>query len=167
MEKKRTRRARPVGEVITSSLPPAFRIAMRLAEMEQQWRNIAGPQLAGRTQPLRLENKVLVVACETPAAAQYVNMSGATLLMRIKRLIGLDLPGVRAIVRTPEKPRRRPDPKGHRVCASPQAVEESLARAAEKVKDPGIALAFARAEAAAQARWGEGRKRKARDETPS
>ena len=99
MDKNKSSGALPVGVVITRKLPRVFQIACQLGEMERRWDTIAGPQLALRTQPLRLERDALIVACDTSAAAQMVNMSGGTLMMRVRRLIGLELPGVRAVPR--------------------------------------------------------------------
>ena len=159
MEKARSSGVRPVGAVITRQLPRVFQIACQLGEMERQWDTIAGPQLASRTQPLRLERGVLIVACDTPAAAQRVNMSGGTLIMRVRRLVGLELPGVRAIVRRPEKHVRRSVPAPRKITVPQKAVDEALAEAGRTIRDPELALAFARAEAAAKTRYGSGRKR--------
>ena len=128
-QKKRESGVRPVGAVITRSLPRVFQIACQLGEMERRWNEIAGPQLAGCTQPLHLEHGTLVVACETPAAAQYVNMSGGTLVMRIKRQIGLDLPNVRAIVRRPDRRPRTIQRKPKKTVVPKRFVDEALAEA--------------------------------------
>ena len=92
-------------------------------------------------------------------AAQRVNLSGGTLIMRVRRLVGLDLPGVRAIVRRPEKHVRRSVPAPRKITVPQKAVDEALAEAGRTIRDPELALAFARAEAAAKTRYGSGRKR--------
>ena len=159
MDKKRSSGAQLVGSLIARRLPPVFQIACQLGEMERRWGNIVGPQLASRTQPLRLERGVLVVACESSGAAQMVNMSGGTLVMRVRRLIGLELPGVRAIVRRPEKAVPRSTPALRKRDVPQKAIDEALAEASKTFSDPELALSFARAEAAAKTRYGGGRKK--------
>ena len=88
-----------------------------------------------------------------------VNISGGTLIMRVRRLVGLDLPGVRAIVRQPEKLARKSVPTPRKMSVPQKAIDEALAEANKSIRDPALALSFARAEAAAKTRYGSGRKR--------
>lgn len=161
MEKRTSRGALSLAEVIKNNAPPCLRVVSLLAETERQWDEIAGPRLAGRTRPLSLDRDVLVVACETPAAAQMVNMSGGTLAARVKDAAGLDLMGVRAVVRrlAPRRARTAP-PRGRRLSPAKKDVDAAFARVSAVVRDPEVALAVARAEAAAKARWGGGRHKK-------
>ena len=159
MENKRESGAQAVGAVINRSLPRVFRIAYQLGEMERRWPNIVGPQLASCTQPDKLDKGVLIVACESPVAAQMINMSGGTLVMRVKRQIGLELPGVRAVVRRLEKKAPRPEPRPKKLTVPQSAVDEALAEVSKTIADPDLALSIARAQAAAKARFGKGRKK--------
>lgn len=130
-------------------------VAVKLGEMERCWGNIVGLKLAARTQPLRLEKGALIVACETPAAAQMINISSATLIMRVKRQIGLDLPGLHAVVRRFERNSRRAAPiAGRKRLTVPQkALDDALAEVHQIVHDPELALSIARAQAAAKTRY--------------
>ncbi|MCI7404268.1 DUF721 domain-containing protein [Pyramidobacter sp.] len=158
MAKDRAFGPRAVGSVIAHNLPSAFQVAFKLADMERQWLTIVGPQLFASTRPDRLERGELIVACESPAAAQMIKLSAGTLLRRVKKLTGLELPGVRAVVSRLERPRKKASAPPRRLQVSPEMVEEALNRVKATVKDPDTALSLARVEAAARARWGDGRK---------
>lgn len=160
MAKDRTFAPRAVGSVIAHNLPSAFQIAFKLADMERQWLTIVGPQLSTLTRPDRLERGELIVACESPAAAQMIKLSVGTLLRRVKKMTGLELPGIRAVVSRLERLRKTPSVPPRRLQVPPEMVEEALKRVKETVKDPDTALSLARLEAAARARWGEGRRNK-------
>ena len=86
-----------------------------------------------------------------------IKLSAGTLLRRVKKLTGLELPGVRAVVSRLERPRQTPPAPPRRLRVSPEMVDEALNRVKATVKDPDTALSLARLEAAARARWGEGR----------
>lgn len=160
MSKDRACGLKAVGSVIAHNLPPSFQIAFRLADMERQWLTIVGPQLSVLTRPDRLERGELVVACESPSAAQMIKMSAGTLLCRVKKLTGLELPGIRVIVSRIKHPRKAPLTPSRQLQVSPEMIDEALNRVKEIVKDPHTALSLARLEAAARTRWGEGRKKK-------
>ena len=152
MAKDQISAPRAVGSVIVHNLPSAFQIAFKLADMERQWLTIVGPQLSALTRPSRLERG------ELPAAAQVIKLSAGTLLRRVKKLTGLELPGVRAVVSRLERQREAPPPPSRRLQVSPEMVDEALNRVKATVKDPDTALSLARLEAAARTRWGEGRR---------
>ena len=158
MAKDQISAPRAVGSVIVHNLPSAFQIAFKLADMERQWLTIVGPQLSALTRPSRLERGELIVACESPAAAQMIKLSAGTLLRRVKKLTGLELPGVRAVVSRLERQREAPPPPSRRLQVSPEMVDEALKRVKATVEDPDTALSLARLEAAARTRWGEGRR---------
>jgi|Go1ome_4_1110791.scaffolds.fasta_scaffold76161_2 hypothetical protein len=149
----------PVGALISKELPPAFQIALRLSEMERKWELLVGPQLAQRSRPVSLDRTGLVVICETPAAAQLLNMSAGTLLRRVERRWGLALKGVRTVVGRVDKPRQAAEAKPRKFSVPEKAVSEALERIGPEIEDPGVALALARLEAAAKTRWGEGKKK--------
>jgi len=144
---------RSVGSLFIGKLP-VFK-ALKLCEMERRWENIAGTQLAARTQPLRLDRGALIIVCETPAAAQMINMSNGSLIMRVKRQIGLDLPSVRAVVRRLDRNSRRSEPRTdrERLTVPQKAIDEALAEVRQTVHDPELALSIARAQAAAVTRY--------------
>lgn len=154
MPKGKKSSLKAIGSVIARNLPPAFQTAFKLADMERQWLTVVGPQLSPRTRPARLERGELVVACDSPAAAQMIKMNAATLLRRVAKLTGLELPGVRAVVSRVERPRQAPKPPRRRPVPQ-KMIDEALERVKSTVKDPETALSLARLEAAARARWGE------------
>lgn len=162
MEKRDSPGEQPVVQIIRQKMHPALRTALKLAEMERRWDDILGPQLAARTWPRSVEHGVLLVACETPAAAQMVNMSGGTLAARVRTVTGLELAGVRAVMRSPERRHTRAEPRARRLIPEKQDVDAAYARTSSVVRDPEVALAIARAEAAAKARWGGGRKNRSK-----
>lgn len=152
---------RPVGAVIVHRLPAVFQNAFRLARMEKEWPDVVGPQLAPRTLPAKIESGGLVVYCETPATAQMLLMCAGTVQRRIERRYGVRLKGVKAVVRHIVRPRRRAQSKPKPLVVPEAKVRETYERVSESVKDPDVALALARLEATARARFGEGRGKEA------
>jgi hypothetical protein len=151
--------AQAIGSVIATHLPPVFQIACRLSDMERRWGEVVGPRLAERTKPVSLEHNVVIVACESPAAAQMIQMGAGSILTRVKNLFGLELPGIKAVVRRVERP-RKPSPKRRReLYVSPKAVDKAYAEASEIIHDQETAMAMARMRAAAEAKYGRGRKK--------
>lgn len=159
VQQRRTdKAARAVGSVIAGNLPPVFQIACRLADMERRWGDVVGPQLALRTKPVSIEHRVVIVACESPAAAQMIQMGAGSLLFRVKKLFGIELPGIKAVVRHIERRRAAPKKGRGELRVSQQSIDEAYAKASLIIDDRETALAMARMEAAAKARYGRGRK---------
>ncbi len=150
---------RAIGSVISRNLPPVFQMAFKLAQMERQWAEIVGPRLAERSKPVSMENGSLVVVCESPAAAQLLRMCAGTLTLKVKKMFGVQLAGVRSVVGRVERPRRSAPAAPRPLKVSRAAVEEAFERISPQIKDPDTALALARLEAAAKARFGSGRKK--------
>ncbi len=144
--------------VVSRKLPPVVRMAYGLARMERNWSEIVDERFAAGSRPIALEGSVLIVACESPALANLLNLSAGTWLYRIKKLYGLDLSDLRAVVRKLPRKRNVSSPRVRPLKVSRAAVEEAYARISPKFKDKNTALALARLEAAAKARWGEGKK---------
>ncbi|MGI6075231.1 MAG: DciA family protein [Pyramidobacter sp.] len=150
---------RAVGSIIACNLPPVFQIACRLADMERRWGDVVGPQLASRTKPVSIEHHVVVVACESPAAAQMIQMGAGSLLARVKRLFGIELPGIKAVVRSIDRSRPTPRRRRRELQVPQRSIDEAYARASQIIDDRETAMAMARMEAAAKARYGKGLKK--------
>ena len=148
-----------VGSLISAQLPPAFRIALRLSQMEQEWVSLVGPQLAERTSPVSLDKTGLVVTCDSPAAAQLLRMSAGTLIRRVARRWVIDLKGVRPVVARVSRPAPRVPVRPKRKAVPEKKIQEALERISPEIENGEIALALARFEAAAKARWGEGKEK--------
>ncbi|MGN0838798.1 MAG: DciA family protein [Pyramidobacter sp.] len=159
MARNRSESAQALGSVIATHLPPVFQIACRLSDMERRWGDVVGPQLASRTKPVSLEHNVVIVACESPAAAQMIRMAAGSILVRVRKLFGLELPGIRAVVRRIEKERRRTPPRRREIYVSQKAIDEAYAEASASIHDRDTAMAMARMRAAAEAKYGRGRKK--------
>lgn len=146
-----------IGSVISSNLPPAFRLAFMIAEVERRWADVVGDRLARLSQPVSVDRNGLVVVCETPAAAQMLKMGSATYLRRIAAIAAVDLPGIRAVVsRTAKKRRPRTVAAAKRLYVPKKKIDEALADISPRIKDAGLALSLAKMRAAAEARYGKG-----------
>ncbi len=149
---------RSLGAVVSRRLPHAARVAFWFARMERDWAEVVDERFARSCRPLRLEGSVLIVACESPAMANLMNLSAGTWLYRIKKLYGVDLSDLRAVVRRLPRERKISPPRARAMKVPKKAVEEAYARISPQFKDKNTALALARLEAAAKTRWGEGKK---------
>lgn len=140
-----------VGALINENMPPAFLIAYKLGEIENKWKDIAGPALALRSRPVSMDRQGLVVICESPAAAQMLNMQTGSLLRRISRLFGIRLSGVRVVVAR-VAPRKKAEVKQVRTTRVPKSyVEEAFERIRLVIDDTELAMSIAKAEATARA----------------
>ncbi len=151
-----------LSAVVSRGLPYAARVAFCFARLERNWDEVVDARFAAGCRPLRLEGSVLVVACETPALANLMNLSAGTWLYRIKKLYGVDLSDLRAIVTRVPRRRKTLPPRARPLKVPQRAVEEAYEAIAPRFKDKKTALALARLEAAAKARWGDGRRASAK-----
>lgn len=149
-----------VGAILRRDLPPALKLALKLAEIQQLWPNLAGPALAALSRPVSLDRSGLVVVCQSPAAAQRLQMGAGPLLRRISRRWALDLPGIRPVVAPLENRRDRAPEEllPREIYPRPEDVEGCYEKIRTQIDREDTALALARLEALYRRRFGEGSK---------
>lgn len=139
--------AEPLKTLIPKNLPPAFRIAMKLAEMEQHWSYIAGDALAKLTRPVSFDRQGLVVLCATPAAAQLLRLSEMSICSKVQKRWKVELQNIRPVV--VNRFRREAAPLEEQrpvriVRPNPDTVEHHYHHNKEVIERSDVALALAR-----------------------
>ncbi len=157
--KKYSNDPKDLGALISRKLPYAARAAFCFARLERNWEEVIEERFAPHCRPIALEGSVLIVACDSPGMANLLNLSAGTWLYRIKKLYGVDLSDLRAVVRRVPRRRKILPARARPLKVPRKAVEEAYARISPDFRDKDTALALARLEAAAKARWGEGKKK--------
>lgn len=146
-----------LSSVISSNLPPAFKIAFKISEMERRWQEVVGTRLFSHTNPVSIDRSGLVVVCDSPASAQMFKMGAATYLHRIEEKFGVRFQGIRVVISKVERRRRAVKRRARPLNVSKKMVEEALSYITTKVKDEKLAMAIAKAQAAAQTLYGKGK----------
>lgn len=146
-----------LSSVISSNLPPAFKIAFKISEMERNWQEVVGKRLFSHTYPVSIDRSGLVVICDSPAAAQMLKMGATTYLHRIEEKFSVRFQGIRVVVSKIERKRKIVKRRARPLMVSKKSVEEALSYIVTKVKDEKLAMSIAKAQAAAQTLYGKGK----------
>jgi hypothetical protein len=141
------RQARPLSAFTGACLSETFkRQGFASAEIVTRWAEIAGPEIAEHSQPLKIQwprgemddgqSATLILRVEGPAAIEIQHLSGV-ILERVNRFFGWPAVGRLALrqaplVRRDGKPKpRTPDPAVTAAVAArlPETLDEDLRRA--------------------------------------
>jgi hypothetical protein len=114
------------------------------------WEAAVGPRIAARTEPIRLERRVLLVRAATAAWASELSLLGEAIVERL-RARGVALDAVRFTVGTVAPAVARP-PKPTRVVApADAALPDELRPLVAKIDSPELRAAVSRAAAQSMA----------------
>jgi hypothetical protein len=140
--------AKPLSVLLSDVFSDAYKKqGFAARELVTRWAEIAGPEIAKHTEPLKIqwprpvegqpqEPATLVLRVEGPAALE-IQHSSDTLLERVNRFFGWSAVGKLALRQAPlsrrERPRPRPSPDARevaKVAETLSAVEDEELRAA-------------------------------------
>ena len=144
----------PVSDLATEILDPVLKKRAGISiGLVQSWEEIAGPRLAGRSRPEKIqwprrlheddpfEPAVLVIACEGMAALHLQHEAGE-IINRVNAFLGFNAIGRIRIVQKPvlsEKARPKPAQR-----ALSEAEKSKLAHTVGKIEDDGLRTALER-----------------------
>ena len=139
---------RPLSELMAATLSDAFKAqGIASAEIITRWADIVGPEIAGHSEPIKInwprpvgdaapEPATLVLRVEGPVAIEIQHLS-AVILERVNRFFGWQAIGRLALRqaplrrRTPPKPPTPPDPAvAARIAEGLPAIEDEDLRQA-------------------------------------
>ena len=131
---------RPIGALIPGVTRPAFkRKSPAGAQIMADWPALAGPAIAGVTQPLRLSSGTLTLACSGPVAMELQHLA-PQLAGRINAALGrVVVERFRFVQRAPAGALPRPGPR-----ARPAALPASVSTAIGTVASPELREALER-----------------------
>jgi hypothetical protein len=144
----------PVSDLATEILDPVLKKRAGISiGLVQSWEEIAGPRLAGRSRPEKIqwprrlheddpfEPAVLVIACEGLAALHLQHEAGE-IINRVNAFLGFTAIGRIRIVQKPvlsEKARPKPAPRPLN-----DAEKAKLSRTVGKIEDDGLRASLER-----------------------
>jgi len=144
----------PVSDLATEILDPVLRKRAGISiGLVQSWEEIAGPRLAGRSRPEKIqwprrlheddpfEPAVLIIACEGMAALHLQHEAGE-IINRVNAFLGFNAIGRIRIVQKPvlsEKARPKPSPRPLN-----DAEKAKLSRTVGKIEDDGLRASLER-----------------------
>ncbi|BCG96192.1 DUF721 domain-containing protein [Mesorhizobium sp. 131-2-1] len=144
----------PVSDLATEILDPVLKKRAGISiGLVQSWEEIAGPRLAGRSRPEKIqwprrlheddpfEPAVLVIACEGMAALHLQHEAGE-IINRVNAFLGFTAIGRIRIVQKPvlsEKARPKPAPRPLN-----DAEKAKLSRTVGKIEDDGLRASLER-----------------------
>jgi len=144
----------PVSDLATEILDPVLKKRAGISiGLVQSWEEIAGPRLAGRSRPEKIqwprrlheddpfEPAVLVIACEGMAALHLQHEAGE-IINRVNAFLGFNAIGRIRIVQKPvlsEKARPKPSPRPLN-----DAEKAKLSRTVGKIEDDGLRASLER-----------------------
>ncbi len=157
MAKKRFRsRPRKLSGLITGALHPKVLKRMKISEISQNWIEVVGPLLAGKSSVSGLEEDHLVVIASSSSVAQQVKMRAGTVRERIKSIWDLDISGVKVYVGRQERKNSSSQQTRNtiRINPSPQDVKRELEYMEKRLDDEKLARALANLKATYRKRFG-------------
>ena len=144
----------PVSDLATEILDPVLKKRAGISiGLVQSWEEIAGPRLAGRSRPEKIqwprrlheddpfEPAVLVIACEGMAAL-HLQHEAVEIINRVNAFLGFTAIGRIRIVQKPvlsEKARPKPSPRPLN-----DAEKAKLSRTVGKIEDDGLRASLER-----------------------
>src|SRR5215217_3035338 len=144
----------PVSDLATEILDPVLRKRAGMSiGLVQSWEEIAGPRLAGRSRPEKIqwprrmheddpfEPAVLVIACEGMAALHLQHETGE-IINRVNAFLGFNAIGRIRIVQKPvlrDKARPKPTPR-----ALTSVEKAKLSDTVGKIEDEGLRASLER-----------------------
>jgi hypothetical protein len=138
---------RRLPDLLSSLLDPAARRrGLAEAKLLTEWPSIVGPALAGRCQPIRLDNSTgraggVLVLHVTGAAALELQHSELQILERINGFFGYPAVTRLRLIQAPPRSRSRPAPPVDRPVSPADELEVS--EAVQLIRDPGLRTALA------------------------
>ena len=102
---KRRKDPDPVSAFLGKSLSPEAMAQVNLADLSKKWEQVVGPVLAKSSRPVSLEDRVLVVACQTSAVAHEILIRRDIIAQKARNGWGLAVEGARPSVRRVPLPR--------------------------------------------------------------
>ncbi|RVD26612.1 MULTISPECIES: DUF721 domain-containing protein [unclassified Mesorhizobium] len=144
----------PVSDLATEILDPVLKKRAGISiGLVQSWEEIAGPRLAGRSRPEKIqwprrlheddpfEPALLIIACEGMAALHLQHEAGE-IISRVNAFLGFNAIGRIKIVQKPvlsEKARPKPAPRQLN-----DAEKAKLSRTVGKIEDDGLRASLER-----------------------
>ena len=147
-------RARPLADLVGGALQSAFaRQGFAAVDIVSHWEDIVGPELAERTEPMRLvwprrddpdSSGTLTVRVEGAYALELQYLA-PTVIERVNRYFGWACVGRIAIRQGPVTPRHRtPDMPVEPPAEPPADIVEDVARSLGEFEDEGLKSSLAR-----------------------
>ncbi|MFA0888211.1 MAG: DUF721 domain-containing protein [Synergistales bacterium] len=157
--KRRAKDLSPIGAFLGRSLSPQAMVRLNLADLSKNWEKVVGEVLAKRSRPISVEDKILVVACESPAVAHEVQMRRDIIAEKARKGWGIPLEGVKPAVRRiplsrAALPKKTPPPPFE---PTSQEVERARGRIEGKIERDDVKSSLARLMATFRRRFGRGR----------
>ena len=149
----------PVAAFLGRSLSPQAMAQINLADLSKNWEKVVGAVLAKCSRPVSVEDKVLVVACESPAVAHEILLRRDLVAEKARKGWGLPIEGVKPSVRripiprTPP-PKRQPPPPFE---PTPQEVERARGKIEGRIDRPDVESALAHLIATFRRRFSRGK----------
>lgn len=153
---KRRKDPDPVSAFLGKSLSPEAMAQVNLADLSKKWEQVVGPVLAKSSRPVSLEDRVLVVACQSPAVAHEILIRRDIIAQKARNGWGLAVEGVRPSVRRVPLPRSAP-PKRPAIVPiepRPEEVERAKERIGGRIGREDVESALARLMATFRRRFG-------------
>lgn len=102
MTRRHTSTPTPVGQLLTTVLPPlAERLLARA--VQRDWPSLVGPQISRRSQPADLRDRILTVVVDNSPWLQELTLREAELLARVQGRYGSEsIKALRFTLGTPE-----------------------------------------------------------------
>ena len=140
-------------------MSPQAMAQINLADLAKNWEKVVGAVLAKRTRPISVEDRVLLVACESPAVAHEILLRREIVTEKVKMGWGIPVDGVKPAVRRIPLPRtvppkRQPPPPFE---PTPQEVERAKARIEGRIARPDVESALAHLIATFRRRFSQGK----------
>ncbi len=155
MSKPRTTSAKPLSVLLSGVFSDAFaKQGFAARELVTRWADIAGPEIARHSEPLKIQwpppvegqpqqAATLILRVEGPMALEIQHTSGV-ILQRVNRFLGWNAVGKLALRQAPLSGR-----KASRLPAAPDAAAvATVAATLTSVEDDGLRTALARLGAA-------------------
>ncbi|MCE5201145.1 MAG: DUF721 domain-containing protein [Synergistaceae bacterium] len=147
------------GRLFTTDVPDAVKACLKLAELEQEWHNVAGEAIAERSSPSACEfveeGLRITINVTDAGVAQAVKFRRSALIKSLRKF--LSLPSIQIDVKVGKITRRSaakpPLPACRRrapVIISEKAVKEETKRLTSENGDPEIAETVARLKVASE-----------------
>jgi hypothetical protein len=157
--KRQAKDLSPIGVFLGRGLSPQATVQLKLADLSKNWEKAVGEVLARRSRPVSVEDRVLLVACESPAVAHEIQMRRDLIAEKARKGWGLPLEGVKPVVRRIPLPRSAPPKRTPPPPFEPtaQEVEKARGRIEGKIGRPDVESALARLMATFRRRFSRGR----------
>ncbi|WP_024821272.1 MULTISPECIES: DciA family protein [Aminobacterium] len=154
---RRHNQANSIASLLEGTFSRVAKERILLAHLAKRWGDVVGEGIAKRSQPYSLEETMLCIRADSPAAAQRISMMGACIARKVREEWDLPVSGVRVVVgHISSKSTQKSIERQRRIITpAPNDIAKNLDRVRERVGDPDVALSLARLMALWTRRFGK------------